>query len=264
MDTTDIDLDCFDVECAVEAIGSSVQTIHSNLARLQSIPDLVTAYAKFTNVSPDIAELVLSNEYRQLYNRDTRDLIVTIPGRPHDALVGELHLVMAVSLANMRRTEWSLTTARVEGDTCSKEPDGSWIPRQLPPGRSDKWPTVVLEVGVSDSQEKLRADADWWLANSQGQVHVVISISVRRTVPEVTFETVVLEQPPTYIMGHRRYVTEVRQSIMVSRPPGGPITAVPDTSPLMITLQEVPETDPMIPIPSLESIASAAWRWQEF
>ncbi|KAF9238426.1 hypothetical protein DTO013E5_10091 [Penicillium roqueforti] len=263
MDLTDLDLACFDVECAVETIGSSAYAILSILARLQSAPDLVTEYAKFTNVPPDIAELILSNEYRQLYDRHTRSLIVTIPGRPHDALVGELHLVMAVSLANMRRTEWSLTTARVEGGICAKEPDGSWIPRELPPGRSEKWPTVILEVGVSEAKKKLRADADWWLANSEGQVHVVITIAVSRTVPEVTFETVVLEQPPTYIMGQRRYVTQVRQSIVVFRPPGGPITAVPDISPLIITLQQVPETDPVIPIPSLESIASAAWRWQE-
>ncbi|CDM27064.1 unnamed protein product [Penicillium roqueforti FM164] len=105
-------------------------------------------------------------------------MIVTIPGRPHDAIVGELQSEFnrAILFANLGRTLCSLTTARVEGNICSKEPDGSWIPEQLPPGRNDRWPTIVLEVGVSESKKKLRADAAWWLASSQGQVHVVIII----------------------------------------------------------------------------------------
>lgn len=166
------------MECAVEAIGSSARSIRSILSRLRSTPNLVTAYAKFTNVPPDVANLKLSKGCRQLYNPDTRAMIVTIPGRPHDAIVGELQSEFnrAILFANLGRTLCSLTTARVEGNICSKEPDGSWIPEQLPPGRNDRWPTIVLEVGVSESKKKLRADAAWWLASSQGQVHVVIII----------------------------------------------------------------------------------------
>ncbi|CAI7655832.1 unnamed protein product [Penicillium glandicola] len=254
--TNTTDLDCFDVNFAVDAIGSSARGIRSILARLRKTPNLVTAYAKLTNVPPDVADLSLSKGCRQMYNPDTRYMIVTIPGKPHDAVVD---------------TFWSLTTARIQGMVCSKEPDGSWTPENLPLGRSDTWPTVVLEVGVSESKKKLRADAAWWLANSDGQVHVVIIISVNQTMAEVTFETIVLQQPPTYMRnGRRQYRPEIRQSIVVSRGgPGEPITTVPNTSPLIITLEEVlcrpanpPETDPVIPISSLERIASAAWRWQ--
>lgn len=53
MDTPDID--CFDVDFAVDAIGSSAQAIRSTLARLREPPSLITLYAKFTNVSPDVA-----------------------------------------------------------------------------------------------------------------------------------------------------------------------------------------------------------------
>lgn len=273
MDTTD--LDCFDVEFVVEAIGSSARAIRSILAHLKKTPNLVTAYAKFTNVRPDVAKLSLSKGCRQMYNPETRGMIVTIPGKPHDAVTGELNSQFAVTayLANMRDTFWSLTTARIQGTLCSKEPDGSWTPKDLPLGRSDTWPAIVLEVGVSESRKKLRADAAWWLANSEGQVHVVIIISVNRTVAEVTFESIVLQQPPTYMRhGRRQYRPETRQSIVVSRAPGGPgqpITTVPNTSPMIITLEEVlcrppnpPETDPVIPISSLEMIASAVWRWQ--
>jgi len=273
MDTTDHD--CFDIEVMKEAVGSSTKSIRSILAGLRKSPNLVTAYAKFTNVPPDVAKLNLSKGCRQMYNPDTRGMIVTIPGKPHDAIVGEVNIQFgdATYVANMRGTFWSMTTARNQGAVCSKEPDGQWAPRNLPPGRSDKWPSIVLEVGASESKTKLRADAAWWLANSDGQVHVVITISLNPTVAEVTFETIVLQQPPTYMRHNRRqYRAQTRQSIVVSRPPGGPsqpITTTPNTLPLLITFQEVvcrppipPEADPVIPITSLEEIACAAWRWQ--
>lgn len=138
MDTTYID--CFDVEFAADTIGSSARAIRSILSRLRSTPNLVTLYAKFTNVPPDVAKLNLSKGCRQMYNPDTRGMIVTIPGRPHNAITGELYSQFAVAayLANMKDTFWSLTTARVEGTICSKEPDGSWIPKNLPLGRSEK------------------------------------------------------------------------------------------------------------------------------
>ena len=272
-DTTD--LDCFDVEFVVEAIGTSARAIRSILDRLRDTSKLVTAYAKFTNVPPDVAKLKLSKGCRQMYNPDTRGMIVTIPGKPHEGVAGELSSAFAVAayLANMQNTFWSRACARVQGTLCSKEPDGSWCPQILSPGRSDTWPTIVLEVGVSESRKKLRADAAWWLANSKGQVHVVILISVNQTVAEVTFESIVLQQPPTYMRnGRRQYRPETRQSIVVSRTPGGagqPITTVPNTSPLIISLAEVlcrppnpPMTDPVIPVSSLERIASAAWHWQ--
>ncbi|QQK39533.1 hypothetical protein Pdw03_2387 [Penicillium digitatum] len=180
-------------------------------------------YAKFTNVPPDVAKLSLSKGCRQMYNPDTRGMIVTIPGKPHDAVTGEFHSQFAIAayLANMKDFFWSLTIARVE---------------------AIKWPSLVLEVGLSESRKKLLADA-WWLANSQGEVHVVIITSVNLTVARVTFETIGLEQPSKDMRnGRRLYRTETRQSIVVSRVhggPGQPITTVPNTSPIITTLEEV-------------------------
>jgi len=123
MDT--IDDGCFDVEVVKEAVGSSIQAIRSILASLRKSSNLVTAYAKFTSVLLDVAKLNLSKEYRQMYNLDTRGMIVTIPGKPHDAIVSEVNIQFgdATYVANIRGTSWSLTTARIQGTVCSKEPD---------------------------------------------------------------------------------------------------------------------------------------------
>jgi hypothetical protein len=74
------------------------------------------------------------------------------------------------------------------------ENDGAYGLAQPVPGRNPKWPTVVVEVGVSESYRKLRADAQWWLTNSRSDVKLVIIVSVSRKTPNIKFETVALDQ----------------------------------------------------------------------
>lgn len=70
----------------------------------------------------------------------------------------------------------------------SKEPDRSWKLRTLPPARSTKWPTLVEECGWTESLNRLRLDAEWWLTHSHGDVGVVVLVSVDRTEPRITIE----------------------------------------------------------------------------
>jgi len=42
----------------------------------------------------------------------------------------------------------------------------------------DDWPTLVFECGVSKSEIRLRADASWWLQNSQEEVKIVLVVKV--------------------------------------------------------------------------------------
>lgn len=200
-------------------------------------------------------------------------MYVTILGKPHEAAVASFSLALAyaASAANIPDIYTPLAGTRIEG-TVSKEPDGSWIPDSLPPTRDNTWPTIVLEVGVSQSKKKLRRDAAWWLANSQGLVKLVITASINRTAPEITFESIVLEQPiSTARHSRRQYKPITRQSIVISRPPGGPnqpITCIPN-SPLLISCEELlchppnpPETDIDIPVASLKRLALRVWRFQ--
>ncbi|CAG8928573.1 unnamed protein product [Penicillium salamii] len=267
-------MDRFQVPCEIEKIGSSAQVIRSSLLQLKKIPKLVTAYARFTNVPPDLAKLDFSKGCRQFYNSETRCLIVTVPGRPHEIAAGnfsfELNSV-ANSLNWIRQFE-PYRCARVETTSSAKEPDDSWAPIVLPPNRNDEWPTVVLEVGVSESIEKLHADAAWWLITSQGLVNLVITISIKKTVPQLTFEAIVRSEELDILRNDRhRYQTMIRQSIVVSRPsgdPAQPITCVPN-EPLRISSEELlcrpsapPGADPNIPVDSLKYIASRVWESQ--
>lgn len=60
----------------------------------------------------------------------------------------------------------------------SKEGDTAFCPIQFRQQKGD-WPTIVFESGFSKSLPRLRHDAEWWITKSQGDVKIVIVISVR-------------------------------------------------------------------------------------
>ncbi|KAK2793641.1 hypothetical protein FQN50_009993 [Emmonsiellopsis sp. PD_5] len=69
--------------------------------------------------------------------------------------------------------------ADVQGTTRTKCPDSSYLPRSLPRAtRSDKWPSLILEIGYAEAASKLRNDASWWLTESRGDVRVVITMEI--------------------------------------------------------------------------------------
>ncbi|PKX88745.1 uncharacterized protein P174DRAFT_455387 [Aspergillus novofumigatus IBT 16806] len=77
----------------------------------------------------------------------------------------------------------------IRGDDLGEStPDNGWGPRRPTAGRSRKWPTVVLEVGVSQGKSKLEEDARFWLEESEGEVKISPTISVGRRIPEIVLE----------------------------------------------------------------------------
>ncbi|KAF3022349.1 hypothetical protein E8E15_009221 [Penicillium rubens] len=112
-------------------------------------------------------------------------------------------------------------SATVRGGPSSKEPDESWIPTQPIPGRDAKWSTVVVEVGVSESYQKLKADAEWWLTDSRGNVNLAIIVAINRETPNI----------------RPRYVPTIRQSITTSRDPKRPDATITVSPPVPLTIQ---------------------------
>lgn len=77
-----------------------------------------------------------------------------------------------------------------ESGSC-KQPDLSFLPFQLPHGRSDKWPSMVVETSYPAST-KLLSDARFWPSESKGDLKMVLTINIDHNMPKVTFETWVL------------------------------------------------------------------------
>lgn len=59
----------------------------------------------------------------------------------------------------------------------------------IPVGRSDEWPSMMIETGYSDGKSKFVSDACWWLTESRGDVKNVLTISVHQKEKETVIDS---------------------------------------------------------------------------
>lgn len=118
---------------------------------------------------------------------DVGKIIVKLPAEPH--YIASRKFQGLVDGKKVAMGLWAELTAAGSSmfqggnnNNCSKQGDETFMPTQPsppPPGRRRSiWPALVVEVGSSESIDELRMDARWWLANSNGDVNVVILISL--------------------------------------------------------------------------------------
>ncbi|KAK2734226.1 hypothetical protein FQN57_001747 [Myotisia sp. PD_48] len=108
-------------------------------------------------------------------------IIAKMPGKSHEIAA---HLVAVSIYDQMRDCRMRLWGNLKETGSVlldGKEPDVSLQPTLLPPGRSEIWPTLVVEAGRSESHAALERDAHWWRCHPNGAVGVVITIKVSKT-----------------------------------------------------------------------------------
>lgn len=146
------------------------------------------------------------------------------------------------------------------GDMGGKEPDEAWRPIRLPPGRTRAWPSVVLEVALSETQAKLRSDVRYWLRASEGDVKSVLTLSIDRGARRI-----VIRKWATNANG-RQYE---QQNVVISRAANGRVSIT--GAPLIISFEELFLRSPTVPRERnieindemLEFIAAQTWEEQE-
>jgi len=69
--------------------------------------------------------------------------------------------------------------ARHKGNRNRKEPNSCYIPYSGVLAGTP-WPTLAVESRVSETIERLRVDANWWIMNSSGAVNIVLVFSVKK------------------------------------------------------------------------------------
>jgi hypothetical protein len=114
---------------------------------------------------------------------DIDTLIIKVPTPEHEAATCTfsydfMDKVRQIGLTE-RRDFKAMGATTYRGTSTSKEADACFKPVAFRPNRLD-WPTLVFEVGVSESLRKLRNDARWWLANSGGLVRIVLIFHINR------------------------------------------------------------------------------------
>ena len=127
--------------------------------------------------------------FRFLYCAAVEELgIKLVPGLQHEVAKGGFTEMSILKLATHEISD----TMHIMGSTKltnqsgkSKEADESFIPHSRPRGG---WPSLVIEIGVSESLTQLRRDAKFWLEDTGGQVNIVIIIAVKETTRRMTIE----------------------------------------------------------------------------
>ncbi|KAL4787636.1 hypothetical protein BJX76DRAFT_369359 [Aspergillus varians] len=167
----------------------------------------------------------------------------------------------ALSDVGMERSLEPIGAATHVATIGGKEPDRAWQPTRLPRGRSDKWPTVVLEVAYSETQSKLQSDVRYWLRGPEGEVKTVLTLRIDQNEPRIA-----IERWESTVNGHGRR----QQQVVISRTRSSKITIT--GAPLLLEFERLFLRAPTIPKERnieidnerLEFLATRVWSKQRF
>ncbi|GIC86321.1 uncharacterized protein Aud_002689 [Aspergillus udagawae] len=136
----------------------------------------------------------------------TTALIKIVPSHPHGFATSRLRdNIFAALLAGTSMDDilWgaNATHRPTVAANRGKEADDCFIPpiRQAGQNQPQRWPSLVIGTGVSESLTRLRQDARWWFENSEGAVRTVILLSIKRTRRTILLEKWQLSPPGQHV-----------------------------------------------------------------
>lgn len=128
---------------------------------------------------------------RLFYNAALHTLILRMSAPGHSQVAGELHAAVLIALLPMGLNQKIQVYGGVNvpvGNGNIKQPDGGWGPIRHARGVPIR-PGVVVEVGVSESETKLRNDARMWVDPARGEAEMAITLEVNRRKSQLKFDT---------------------------------------------------------------------------
>ncbi|KAJ5154414.1 uncharacterized protein N7500_009853 [Penicillium coprophilum] len=161
-----------------------------SLAHRDTLPDDNTNYIIFL-IEPSSfqEEIVNRNNHGPLgffyeYDRFAKILIIKMTTRQHRCATRAMNTLIEEALKDMGlgREFESFAGVEVNVGANLKVPDEGWAP-MMSPLEGSSGPAVVLEVGVSESDTKLRGDAKMWVDPSRGQANIAITIKIKQDRP---------------------------------------------------------------------------------
>ena len=130
--------------------------------------------------------------------------IKVVPTSAHDCTTDNLRGEIESEVLRMgvprNDRQWGQTTTNPGSvGNKAKQPDQCFYPGSRRPvfSQFQGYPTLVVETGVTESLPRLRGDALWWFANSQGDTRMVLIMSVRRATRTIFMEVWQLAPPGT-------------------------------------------------------------------
>lgn len=173
--------------------------LHNSMHDLQTTPGDV----------PDITEYIVFSIDALTFERDFLDpytrpptktfsfnptaniLLIKMVTAEHTKACEAFRSEIQTALVRMRLDRavdiYAHTDVVVDENGKKKQPDNGWGPKRPPRGYPRR-PTVVLEVAVSETEAKLRQDADMWVDPVRGNANIAITVKVNRQQQIITFD----------------------------------------------------------------------------
>ena len=181
-----------DVEATIyftdpDDLTKTLRTFFDNARDRDSLGDhtvLITGFPiESFIIDDDDKESPIPRTRKALYFEDSKTLVLTMPGLPHEIASRRFGDLMSFKLKDINCWEEVISTGggTREMVNIKKEPDESWGP--LGTG----YTTCVLESAVSESSRALGRDAKIWLEHDESHVTQVITAKIYRTRPEIVF-----------------------------------------------------------------------------
>jgi hypothetical protein len=237
---------------------------------------------KDTDSDPRSGYIIFSNIDNRTYEHDFFEsldpdtyipslklLLVKLITTAHEVAHRELDKLIIAELTLMNKLVGEIRpygAAQIESGSVKKRADTSYRPENLPAGRADKWPTVSIETGYTESKAKLAGDARWWLIESAGDVKTVLTIFVHQRKKEIIIERWrMIDRPMRTEQGKK--VAEVVQKVVMSQVTDQPVHIT--GAPLVVPLEDLllrpvnanaGENDISLSKEDLEVVAGSVWK----
>lgn len=112
------------------------------------------------------------------YNFISHVIVLKMPTTAHEAAHRAFSEIFSAWHRSQEGRLFPMGGATIEGFTRKKCPDSSWTTSIHTSERENKWPTILIESGWSDSRAKLSRDVLFWLTESDQQVRVALTMKV--------------------------------------------------------------------------------------
>ena len=158
------------------------------------------------------------HKYRLFYDADSHvGIIKCMPSLGHEVVTGIFEMTLNRMLPANVEPYMTKATLFTNRNNSQKEGDGSWVPDTRD---RDEWPSLVLEVGYSQTLQSLRQNARWWLESSPP---ILASGAVSRGVQQVVIIKII---PPerkiiieSWVCGPNPPMTRNRAGVAIQEQP---------------------------------------------
>jgi hypothetical protein len=260
---------------SISGLRSAVNTLSNHLYQGTA----TSQYLVFQPVTEDdFAKIeekrhTIGRGLRFTYCTDIDTLIIKVPTPAHErvtrAFTFDFNYRITIMGLSAQDDLVDMGATAYKGTSSKKEPDSCWRPPAARPNELD-WPTLVFEIGVSETLRKLRNDAQWWLANSQGRVKIVLLFKINRAARTIHIEKWECRPAtPIYYLRSNQQPAQVPTQIQtVDINANGVVIRSPPatTPPLVLHFRNIllrqpvpPEQDVIYTAQNLQSLANSIW-----